>query len=190
MQAKQHMKVCRFEGEWVTFREVLAAADSFATNYNPTERDMDLFNTLVSCTFSKEYAWKDFLNEVRCEVLTTRHVHRPKIARTFTVREKDQAIQNPINSVIGYKYAMTVDEISDVLDSSFFPESLSADLQVMKDGVYRELGLDISSPDVLKRIAPLLYKAGRSRVVIVEGNVEGTAESICSYWLKAMSLIK
>nr|AFV36406.1 RNA polymerase [CASV-2 Hantavirus] len=190
MQAKQHMKVCRYEGEWVTFREVLAAADSFATNYIPTERDMDLFNTLVSCTFSKEYAWKDFLNEVRCEVLTTRHIHRPKIARTFTVREKDQAIQNPINSVIGYKYAMTVDEISDVLDSSFFPESLSADLQVMKDGVYRELGLDISSPDVLKRIAPLLYKAGRSRVVIVEGNVEGTAESICSYWLKAMSLIK
>nr|WBR79256.1 RNA-dependent RNA polymerase [Orthohantavirus andesense] len=190
MQAKQHMKVCRYEGEWVTFREILAAADSFATVYQPSERDMDLFNTLVSCTFSKEYAWKDFLNEVRCEVLTTRHVHRPKIARTFTVREKDQAIQNPINSVIGYKYAMTVDEISDVLDSAFFPESLSADLQVMKDGVYRELGLDISSPEVLKRIAPLLYKAGRSRVVIVEGNVEGTAESICSYWLKAMSLIK
>ncbi|AAG22533.4 RNA polymerase [Orthohantavirus andesense] len=190
MQAKQHMKVCRYEGEWVTFREVLAAADSFATSYQPTERDMDLFNTLVSCTFSKEYAWKDFLNEVRCEVLTTRHVHRPKIARTFTVREKDQAIQNPINSVIGYKYALTVDEVSDVLDSAFFPESLSADLQVMKDGVYRELGLDISSPEVLKRIAPLLYKAGRSRVVIVEGNVEGTAESICSYWLKTMSLIK
>ncbi|ACX83615.1 RNA-dependent RNA polymerase [Rio Mamore hantavirus] len=190
MQAKQHMKVCRFDGEWVTFREVLAAADSFATTYQPSEKDLDLFNTLVSCTFSKEYAWKDFLNEVRCEVVTARHVHRPKIARTFTVREKDQAIQNPITSIIGYKYAATVDEVSDVLDSSFFPESLSADLQVMKEGVYRELGLDIGSPEVLKRIAPLLYKAGKSRVVIVEGNVEGTAESICSYWLKSMSLIK
>nr|AAL23947.1 RNA-dependent RNA polymerase [Convict Creek 107 virus] len=190
MQAKQHMKVCKLDGEWVTFREVLAAADSFATKYNPTEKDLDLFNTLVSCTFSKEYAWKDFLNEVRCEVVPTKHVHRSKIARTFTVREKDQAIQNPITAVIGYKYASTVDEISDVLDSSFFPDSLSADLQVMKEGVYRELGLDIGLPEVLKRIAPLLYKAGRSRVVIVEGNVEGTAESICSYWLRSMSLVK
>ncbi|ADE06644.1 RNA-dependent RNA polymerase [Orthohantavirus delgaditoense] len=190
MQAKQHMKVCKLDGEWVTFREVLASADSYATAYQPTSRDLDLFNTLVSCTFSKEYAWKDFLNEVRCEVVTTRHIHRSKVARTFTVREKDQAIQNPITSVIGYKYASTVDEISDVLDSAFFPDSLSADLQVMKEGVYRELGLDIGLPDVLKRIAPLLYKAGRSRIVIVEGNVEGTAESICSYWLKSMSLIK
>ncbi|ADE10200.1 RNA-dependent RNA polymerase [Orthohantavirus bayoui] len=190
MQAKQHMKVCKLDGEWVTFREVLASADSFASSYQPSEKDLDLFNTLVSCTFSKEYAWKDFLNEVRCEVTTARHVHRPKVARTFTVREKDQAIQNPITSVIGYKYASTVDEISDVLDSAFFPDSLSADLQVMKEGVYRELGLDIGLPDVLKRIAPLLYKAGKSRIVIVEGNVEGTAESICSYWLKNMSLIK
>ncbi|BAK08527.1 RNA-dependent RNA polymerase [Huitzilac virus] len=190
MQAKQHMKVCRLEGEWVTFREVLAAADSFATQYSPTENDLDLFQTLVNCTFSKEYAWKDFLNEVKCEVTTARHIHRAKVARTFTVREKDQAIQNPITAVIGYKYATTVDEISDVLDSSIFPDSLSADLQVMKDGVYRELGLDIGLPDVLKRIAPLLYKAGRSRVVIVEGNVEGTAESICSYWLRSLSLVK
>nr|WKR44731.1 RNA-dependent RNA polymerase [Limestone Canyon orthohantavirus] len=190
MQAKQHMKVCRLDGEWVTFREVLAAADSYATQYHPTEKDLDLFNTLVSCTFSKEYAWKDFLNEVRCEVIASKHIHRAKVARTFTVREKDQAIQNPITAVIGYKYANTVDEISDVLDSSIFPDSLSADLQVMKDGVYRELGLDIGLPDVLKRIAPLLYKAGRSRIVIVEGNVEGTAESICSYWLRSLSLIK
>ncbi|BAK08521.1 RNA-dependent RNA polymerase [Orthohantavirus montanoense] len=190
MQAKQHMKVCRLDGEWVTFREILAAADSYASQYNPSEKDLDLFNTLVSCTFSKEYAWKDFLNEVRCEVVTSKHIHRAKIARTFTVREKDQAIQNPITAVIGYKYANTVDEISDVLDSAIFPESLSSDLQVMKDGVYRELGLDISLPDVLKRIAPLLYKAGRSRIVIVEGNVEGTAESICSYWLRSLSLVK
>ncbi|APD78412.1 RNA-dependent RNA polymerase [Choclo virus] len=190
MQAKQHMKVCKLDGEWVTFREVLAAADSFATSYQPSEKDLDLFQTLVSCTFSKEYAWKDFLNEVRCEVITARHIHRSKVARTFTVREKDQAIQNPITSVIGYKYASTVDEISDVLDSSLFPDSLSADLQIMKEGVYRELGLDIGLPEVLKRIAPLLYKSGRSRIVIVEGNIEGTAESICSYWLKSMSLIK
>ncbi|AMB43174.1 RNA-dependent RNA polymerase [Fugong virus] len=190
MQAKQHMNVCRYENGWVTFREVLAAADSFASNYSPTQNDIELFNTLVSCTFSKEYAWKDFLNEVRCEVIASRQIHRAKVARTFTVREKDQAIQNPITSVIGYKYAKTVDEVGDVLESAFFPDSLSTDLQVMRDGVYRELGLDIGQPQVLKRIAPLLYKSGKSRVVIVQGNVEGTAEAICSYWLKSLSLIK
>nr|AEA11488.1 RNA-dependent RNA polymerase [Rockport virus] len=190
MQAKQHMKVCRLEGQWVTFREVLAAADSFASTYNPTKDDMDLFQTLVNCTFSKEYAWKDFLNEIRCEVVTSRQIHRSKVARTFTVRERDQEIQNPITAVIGYKYAQTVEEISDVLDTAIFPDSLSADLQTMKEGVYRELGLDIGIPEVLKRIAPLLYKAGKSRVVIVQGNVEGTAESICSYWVKSMSLVK
>nr|QMU24963.1 RNA-dependent RNA polymerase [Orthohantavirus tulaense] len=190
MQAKQHMKVCRLNGEWVTFREVLAAADSFAHSYKPSQSDMELFQTLVNCTFSKEYAWRDFLNEVKCEVLTTRQVHRPKVARTFTVKEKDQAIQNSITAVIGYKYANKADEISDVLDSAVHPDSLSTDLQVMREGVYRELGLDINYPNVLKRVAPLLYKAGKSRVVIVQGNIEGTAESICSYWLKTMSLVK
>uniref|UniRef100_A0AAU7VF55 RNA-directed RNA polymerase L n=12 Tax=Sager Creek orthohantavirus TaxID=3228684 RepID=A0AAU7VF55_9VIRU len=190
MQAKQHMKVCRLNSEWVTFREVLAAADSFASMYKPTRTDLELFQTLVNCTFSKEYAWRDFLNEVKCDVINVRQVHRPKVARTFTVKEKDQSIQNPIMAVIGYKYAKSVDEISDVLDSSIHPDSLSTDLQLMREGVYRELGLDISDPNVLKRVAPLLYKAGKSRVVIVQGNVEGTAESICSYWLKSMTLIK
>nr|QOC68544.1 RNA-dependent RNA polymerase [Orthohantavirus puumalaense] len=190
MQAKQHMKVCKLEGEWVTFREVLAAADAFASEYKPTTQDMDLFQTLVNCTFSKEYAWRDFLNEVQCDVLTTRQIHRPKIARTFTVKERDQTIQNPITAVIGYKYASKVDEISDVLDSAMHPDSLSTDLQLMREGVYRELGLDISQPNVLKKVAPLLYKSGKSRIVIVQGNVEGTAESICSYWLKTMSLVK
>ncbi|MBW6160914.1 hypothetical protein KZ832_31060, partial [Pseudomonas aeruginosa] len=188
MQAKQHMKVCKLEGEWVTFREVLAAADAFASEYKPTTQDMELFQTLVNCTFSKEYAWRDFLNEVQCDVLTTRQIHRPKIARTFTVKERDQTIQNPITAVIGYKYASKVDEISDVLDSAMHPDSLSTDLQLMREGVYRELGLDISQPKVLKKVAPLLYKSGKSRIVIVQGNVEGTAESICSYWLKTMSL--
>nr|AIL25337.1 RNA-dependent RNA polymerase [Orthohantavirus khabarovskense] len=190
MQAKQHMKVCKLSGDWVTFREVLAAADAYASNYRPTENDMELFQTLVNCTFSKEYAWRDFLNEVQCDVLTTRQIHRPKIARTFTVKERDQSIQNPITAVIGYKYATRVDEISDVLESAIHPDSLSTDLQLMREGVYRELGLDISQPNVLRRVAPLLYKSGKSRVVIVQGNVEGTAESICSYWLKTMSLIK
>nr|QBQ04022.1 RNA-dependent RNA polymerase [Orthohantavirus hantanense] len=190
MQAKQHMKVCRLDGEWVTFREVLAAANSFAESYNATSQDMDLFQTLTSCTFSKEYAWKDFLNGIHCDVIPTKQVQRAKVARTFTVREKDQIIQNSIPAVIGYKFAVTVEEMSDVLDTAKFPDSLSVDLKTMKDGVYRELGLDISLPDVMKRIAPMLYKSSKSRVVIVQGNVEGTAEAICAYWLKSMSLVK
>nr|AUS83811.1 RNA-dependent RNA polymerase [Orthohantavirus seoulense] len=190
MQAKQHMKVCRLDGDWVTFREVLAAANSFAEGYEPSQNDIDLFQTLTSCTFSKEYAWKDFLNNVHCDVIPTKQVQRAKVARTFTVREKDQIIQNSIPAVIGYKFAVTVDEMSDVLDTAKFPDSLAVDLKTMKDGVYRELGLDISSPDVMKKVAPMLYKSAKSRVVIVQGNVEGTAEAICAYWLRNMSLIK
>nr|pir RNA viral polymerase - Hantavirus [Orthohantavirus]AAB22507.1 RNA viral polymerase [Hantavirus sp.=Hantaan virus, strain 76-118, Peptide, 1951 aa] [Orthohantavirus] len=94
MQAKQHMKVCRLDGEWVTFREVLAAANSFAENYSATSQDMDLFQTLTSCTFSKEYAWKDFLNGIHCDVIPTKQVQRAKVARTFTVREKLQLQAN------------------------------------------------------------------------------------------------
>ncbi|ACT68340.1 RNA-dependent RNA polymerase, partial [Oxbow virus] len=41
MQAKQHMNVCRMDGEWVKFRDVLAAADHFAQTYNPQEQDLD-----------------------------------------------------------------------------------------------------------------------------------------------------
>nr|AMP83216.1 RNA-dependent RNA polymerase [Hantavirus MAYOV] len=190
MQAKQHMKVCRLDNEWVTFREVLAAANSFAENYEPTQNDIDLFKTLTECTFSKEYAWKDFLNNVNCDVIPVKQVQRAKVARTFTVREKDQVIQNNIPAVIGYKFAVTVDEMSDVLDSARFPDSLAVDLKTMKDGVYRELGLDISLPEVMKKVAPMLYKSSKSRVVIVQGNVEGTAEAICAYWLRSMSLIK
>nr|WPV62088.1 MAG: RNA-dependent RNA polymerase [Orthohantavirus caobangense] len=190
MQAKQHMKVCKMSGDWVTFRAVLAAADSFASEYEPTQQDMDLFITLTSCTFSKEYAWKDFLNNVQCDVIPTKQVQRPKVARVFTVREKDQVIQNSITSVIGYKFAVSVEEISDVMDAARFPDSLSSDLKTMRDGVYRELGLDIGFPKIMKRVAPLLYKSSKSRVVIVQGNVEGTAESICSYWLRSMSLVK
>ncbi|AGW23849.1 RNA-dependent RNA polymerase [Bowe virus] len=190
MQAKQHMKVCKYEGEWVTFREILAAADSFASKYELTGNDYDLFQTLVSCTFSKEYAWKDFLNNIECEVIPVKQVQRPKVARVFTVREKDQVIQNNMQSVIGYKFAVTVEEINDVIKSSRFPDSLASDLLTMKEGVYRELGLDISNSSVMKRVAPLLYKTSKSRVVIVQGNVEGTAEAICSYWLRIMSFIK
>ncbi|QFX79484.1 RNA-dependent RNA polymerase [Orthohantavirus jejuense] len=190
MQAKQHMKVCKMNDEWVTFREVLSAADSFATDYEPSPADIDLFQTLVSCTFSKEYAWKDFLNNVEIEVIPTKQVRKPKVARVFTVREKDQMIQNNLPSVIGYKFAISAEEINDVIKSSRFPDSLASDLVTMKDGVYRELGLDIGKPEVMKRVAPLLYKSSKSRVVIVQGNVEGTAESICNYWLRTMSLVK
>ncbi|AOC84248.1 RNA-dependent RNA polymerase [Bruges virus] len=190
MQAKQHMKVCRYAGDWVTFREVLAAADSYASNYTPTQEDLDLFQTLVACTFSKEYAWKDFLNNVECDVIPTRQIQRSKVARTFTVREKDQVIQNQISVVIAYKFAVTVDEVSDVLKAARFPDSLASDLKTLREGVYRELGLDVAQQSVMKRIAPMLYKAARSRIVIVQGNVEGTAEAICAYWLRSMSLIK
>ncbi|AOR07000.1 RNA-dependent RNA polymerase [Tigray virus] len=190
MQAKQHMKVCKLNGDWVTFREVLAAADSYAQTYEPTQYDLDLFQTLVSCTFSKEYAWKDFLNNIKCDVVPIKQVQRAKVARTFTVREKDQVIQNSITTVIGYKFASTVEEIADILDIARFPDSLASDLKTMREGVYRELGLNISDPLIMKRVAPLLYKTARSRIVIVQGNVEGTAESICAYWLKTMSLVK
>ncbi|AIL25335.1 RNA-dependent RNA polymerase [Kenkeme virus] len=190
MQAKQHMKVCKMNGEWVTFRSILVSADEFANQYKPTQSDLDLFNTLTSCTFSKEYAWKDFLNNIECEVVPVKQLQRSKVARVFTVREKDQIIQNSITSVIGYRFATTADEMSDVMDSARFPDSLASDLKTMRDGVYRELGLDVSFPRVMKRVAPLLYKSSRSRVVIVQGNVEGTAEAICSYWLKSMSLVK
>nr|ADP21259.1 RNA-dependent RNA polymerase [Orthohantavirus dobravaense] len=190
MQAKQHMKVCKLDDDWVTFREILAAANSFAQSYEVTQEDLDLFQTLTSCTFSKEYAWKDFLNGVQCDVIPTKQIQRAKVARTFTVREKDQIIQNSIPAVIGYKFAVTVDEMSDVLDSAKFPDSLAVDLKTMKDGVYRELGLDISQAEVMKKVAPMLYKSSKSRVVIVQGNVEGTAEAICGYWLRTMSLVK
>ncbi|AEZ02948.1 RNA polymerase [Orthohantavirus sangassouense] len=190
MQAKQHMKVCKLGEDWVTFREVLAAAHSFASTYEVSQIDLDLFQTLTDCTFSKEYAWKDFLNSVHCDVIPTKQVQRAKVARTFTVREKDQIIQNSIPAVIGYKFAISIDEMSDVLDVARFPDSLAVDLKTMKDGVYRELGLNISDPEVMKKVAPMLYKSAKSRVVIVQGNVEGTAESICAYWLKTMSLVK
>nr|WPV62109.1 MAG: RNA-dependent RNA polymerase [Huangpi virus] len=187
MQAKQHLAVCRQNDTWVTFRDILAAAHEFASDYQPTENDLDLFHTLSHCTFSKEFAWQDFLNTVDCEVLQTRRQFRPKVARTFTVRERDQSIQNSTNLVIAYRFANTPQEIKDVMEYARFPDSLPADLKILHDGVYRELGLDIDSTKVMKRIAPLLYKSGRSRIVIVQGNVEGTAEGICSFWLKDLS---
>nr|ASZ85277.1 RNA-dependent RNA polymerase [Xuan son virus] len=190
MQAKQHMKVCKYKGEWVTFRDILAAADSFARSYCPTEQDLDLFHTLTECTFSKEFAWRDFLNSVECEVIQSKRSHRPKVARTFTVKERDQAIQNPVSLVIAYRFANKQDEIRDVLHYSRYPDSLPSDLNTLYQGVKRELGLDISDRQVMKRVAPMLYKTGKSRVVIVQGNIEGTAEGICSYWLKSLSFTK
>nr|ARI46076.1 RNA-dependent RNA polymerase [Imjin virus] len=190
MQAKQHMPVCKYKGSWVTFRTILNAAHEFAVEYKPTENDLDLFNTLVSCTFSKEFAWKDFIGNTECEVIQSRKIHRPKVARVFTVKERDQIIQNPISVVIAYKFAQTTSEIKDVLDKAKFPDSLSSDLKTLHEGVYRELGLNINEPLVMKRIAPMLYKTGRSRIVIVNGNVEGTAEAICTYWLRSISFVK
>nr|AFQ36588.1 RNA-dependent RNA polymerase [Kilimanjaro virus] len=190
MQAKQHLPVCRYNEDWVTFRHVLAAANDFAKQYKPTENDLDLFNTLVSCTFSKEFAWKDFIENTECDVIQSRRIHKAKVARVFTVKERDQIIQNSIQVVIGYKFAKTENEISDVLASARFPDSLSNDLTTLHEGVYRELGLNISIPIVMKKVAPLLYKTSRSRVVIVQGNVEGTAEAICSFWLKSLSFTK
>nr|AFQ36585.1 RNA-dependent RNA polymerase [Uluguru virus] len=190
MQAKQHMPVCKYKDEWVTFRHILSATHEFASTYEPTEADLDLFNTLVSCTFSKEFAWKDFIANTECDVIQSRKTHRSKVARVFTVKERDQIIQNPISVVIAYKFATSPNEISDVLAVAKYPDSLSNDLTVLHEGVYRELGLNISIPDVMKRVAPLLYKTSRSRIVIVQGNVEGTAESICTYWLKSISFIK
>ncbi|AXQ03854.1 RNA-dependent RNA polymerase [Dakrong virus] len=190
MQAKQHLNVCRYKGEWVTFRDVLAAADSFAKTYEPTQHDIDLFQTLTNCTFSKEFAWRDFLNTVECEVIQARKVHRPKVGRTFTVKERDQHIQNPVSLVIAYRFANKQEEIRDVLHYSKYPDSLPSDLTTLYDGVRRELGLDISDKRTMKRVAPLLYKTGKSRIVIVQGNVEGTAEGICTYWLKSMSFTK
>ncbi|AJZ68872.1 RNA-dependent RNA polymerase [Laibin virus] len=190
MQAKQHMKVCKYKGEWVTFRDILAAADIYAKNYQPSQRDLDLFQTLTNCTFSKEFAWRDFLNTVECEVIQSRRIHRPKVARTFTVKERDQSIQNPVSLVIAYRFANKQEEIRDVLQYSKYPDSLPSDLATLYEGVKRELGLDLSERSVMKRVAPMLYKTGRSRVVIVQGNVEGTAEGICSYWLKSLSFTK
>ncbi|QED22046.1 RNA-dependent RNA polymerase [Orthohantavirus robinaense] len=190
MQAKQHLPVCKCGDEWVTFRQILASAHLFAQKYEPTQEDLDLFNTLAECTFSKEFAWQNFLNGVDCEVLQSRKIARPKVARTFTVKERDQNIQNQVSVVIAYRFATTAQEIKDVLAQSRFPESLPSDLKILHDGVYRELGLDTNDSRVMKKIAPLLYKSGRSRVVIVQGNVEGTAETICSYWLKQMSFVK
>ncbi|AND78465.1 RNA-dependent RNA polymerase [Quezon virus] len=190
MQAKQHLAVCKQGEDWVTFRQILAAAHLFASNYIPTEKDIDLFNTLSECTFSKEFAWQNFLNSVDCEVLQAKKVHRPKVARTFTVKERDQNIQNQITTVIAYRFATTASEIKDVMNQARFPESLSTDMKTLHDGVYRELGLDTNDPKVMKKIAPLLYKTSKSRVVIVQGNIEGTAETICSYWLKQMSFVK
>lgn len=190
MQAKQHMAVCKLNGEWVTFRDILSAAHEYALEYQPTEADLDLFHTLAHCTFSKEFAWEEFLNTVDCEVLQSKRIHRPKVARIFTVRERDQSLQNPTNLVIAYRFANTAGEIKDVMDYSRFPDSLPADLQLLHDGVYRELGLDLNDKAIMRRIAPLLYKSGRSRVVIVQGNIEGTAEGICSYWLKDMSFTR
>ncbi|APU53641.1 RNA-dependent RNA polymerase, partial [Brno virus] len=190
MQAKQHMEVCKMNDNWVTFRHILAAAHEFASTYKPNEIDVDLFNTLAQCTFSKEFAWEDFLNTVDCEVLQSRRIHRPKVARTFTVRERDQSLQNTTNIVIAYRFATTANEIRDVMQYAHFPESLPSDLKILHDGVYRELGLDLEDKKIMKRIAPLLYKSGRSRIVIVQGNVEGTAEGICSFWLRDMSFIR
>nr|ANS56990.1 RNA-dependent RNA polymerase [Nova virus] len=190
MQAKQHLNVCRYKSEWVSFRQLLAAADVFAQEYSPNQNDLDLFQTLCNCTFSKEFAWRDFLNTVDCEVLPQKRIHRPKVARTFTVKERDQAIQNPISVVIAYRFAKKPEEIRDVLKNAKFPDSISNDLDVLHKGVHRELGLDISDVAVMKRVAPMLYKSSRSRIVLVNGNVEGTAESICSYWLKDISMMK
>ncbi|UBB42241.1 RNA-dependent RNA polymerase [Wenzhou Suncus murinus thottimvirus 1] len=190
MQAKQHLPVCKYNDNWVTFRTVLAAAHEYASKYIPNEIDLDLFNTLVSCTFSKEFAWKDFISNTECEVILSRKIHRAKVARVFTVKERDQIIQNPISVVIAYKFAVGTNEIKDVLDKAKFPDSLSSDLKLLYEGVYRELGLDINDPSVMKRVAPMLYKTSRSRIVIVNGNVEGTAESICTYWLRSISFVK
>ncbi|QOI08666.1 RNA-dependent RNA polymerase [Altai virus] len=190
MQAKQHMQVCRYQDSWVTFKEILAAADAFAAKYTPTEHDIDLFRTLSECTFSKEFAWQDYLNTVDCEVHMQRKVHKPKVAKTFTVREKDQHLQNQVSVIVAYRFATKPDEIDDVLAVARFPDSLSVDSKTLKDGIYRELGLDISIPEVMRRVAPMLYKSARSRIVLVHGNVEGTAESICNYWLSSMSFTK
>nr|WEU70803.1 MAG: RNA-dependent RNA polymerase [Hantaviridae sp.] len=190
MQAKQHLQVCRYSDDWVTFKEILAMADVFARGYKPTESDIDLFRTLAECTFSKEFAWQDYLNTVDCEVHVQRRIHRPKVAKVFTVKERDQCLQNQVSVIVAYRFAKTSEEIADVVDVARFPDSLAVDAKTLKDGIYRELGLDISDPLIMKRIAPMLYKSARSRVVLVQGNVEGTAENICNYWLSSMSFVK
>nr|AID51349.1 RNA-dependent RNA polymerase [Camp Ripley virus] len=190
MQSKQHMCVCKYNDEWVTFRDILALADTFAANYRPSEQDLDLFRTLADCTFSKEFAWQDYLNTVDCEITYQRRVHKPKVAKTFTVKERDQNIQNAISTVIAYRFANEPTEIADVINDARYPDSLGTDLKILREGIYRELGLNIDDPIVMKRVAPMLYKSARSRIVIVQGNVEGTAEGICNYWLRSMSFIK